>query len=178
MSLFQELDSKARERGLEFIVIGGLAVIFHGFSRDTADLDLLVRRGARAAWLELLMARGYTMFRDAHVFVQMSPPQEGAWPIDLMLVNDSTFDPMLQAAREVEMYGAKLKIPALEHLLALKLHALKHGHIERYSKDLMDVEGMVRANSIDMTSEKIRQIFLRYGTMKLYEQISRFTSGH
>jgi len=76
------------------------------------------------------------------------------------------------------MYGAKLKIPALEHLLALKLHALKHGHIERYSKDLMDVEGMVRANSIDMTSEKIRQIFLRYGTMKLYEQISRFTSGH
>jgi hypothetical protein len=75
------------------------------------------------------------------------------------------------------MYEAKLKIPALEHLLALKLHALKHGHIERYSKDLLDVEGLVRANSVDMGSEKIRQIFLKHGTIELYEQISRFTSG-
>jgi hypothetical protein len=71
----------------------------------------------------------------------------------------------------------KLRIPALEHLLALKLHALKHGHIGRYSKDLLDVEALVRVNSLDMNSEKMRHLFLKYGSLKIYEQISRFSTG-
>ena len=42
MGLFQDINSQARQRNLDFVVIGGLAVIFHGYSRDTADLDLYV----------------------------------------------------------------------------------------------------------------------------------------
>jgi hypothetical protein len=84
---------------------------------------------------------------------------------------------MLEASVEVEMYGPHLKIPTILHLLALKLHALKHGHAERFHKDLLDVEGLVRVNSIDMTAENVRRIFLKHGTLKLYEQISRFTAG-
>jgi predicted nucleotidyltransferase len=177
MSLFQDIAAGAQQRKLEFLVIGGLAVVFHGYSRDTADLDLLIREDGRAVWLDFLKGLGYVAFRDAGCFVQLSPPREGAWPVDLMLVKDSTFGPMLSAGLEVEMYGARVKVPALEHLLALKLHALKHSHMGRYAKDLLDVEGLVRANGLDLGTEKMRQLFLKYGTLSVYEQISRFTAG-
>ena len=177
MGLFQDINSQARQRNLDFLVIGGLAVIFHGYSRDTADLDLLIRKNDRQKWIDLLVALGYSALNEKDAFVQLSPPKQGAWPVDLMLVQDATFDPIFASGVEVEMYDTKLKIPGLEHLLALKLHALKHGHIGRYSKDFLDIEGMVRVNKLDLNSEKIRHIFLKYGTVKIYEQISRFASA-
>ena len=173
MGLFQDINYQARQRNLNFLVIGGLAVIFHGHARDTADLDLLIRKNDRQKWINLLMALGYSAQSDKEAFIQLSPPKQGAWPVDLMLVEDATFDPILAAGVDVEMYDTKLKIPSVEHLLALKLHALKHGHIGRYSKDFLDVEGIVRVNKLDLNSENIRRIFLKYGTVKIYEQISR-----
>jgi predicted nucleotidyltransferase len=140
-------------------------------------LDLLIRRIDRRSWSEVLSRLGYHLKTERDNFIQFEAPQEGAWPVDLMLVQDPTFDPMLAASSEVEMYGTHLGIPALEHLLALKVHALKHGHIERFSKDLLDVEGLVRVNVLDMKSQKMKDLFLKYGTLKLYEQISRFTEG-
>jgi predicted nucleotidyltransferase len=177
MGFFQDVEKEARNQNLRFLVIGGLAVVFHGYTRDTADLDLLVRTGDKDRWLALFGRMGYKTIAERTNFVQLDPPAEGAWHVDLMLVKDESFVPMFEAAQPVEMYGAQLRIPSLNHLLALKLHALKNGHIERFSKDLLDVESLVRINAVDMSSEKVRQIFLKYGTLKLYEQISRFTSG-
>jgi predicted nucleotidyltransferase len=177
MALFEDIQREARAEGLGLLVIGGLAVIFYGYARETVDLDLLVRQTERAAWLRLFGRLGYSVQTERNHFIQLSPAERGAWPVDLMLVSDETFKPMIEAGREVDIYGARLKIPTLEHLLALKLHSLKHGHIGRYAKDLLDVEALVRTNSLDMNSEKVRQLFLKYGTLKIYEQVSRFTAG-
>jgi hypothetical protein len=54
MGLFQDINVEAQKRSLDFLIIGGLAVIFHGYSRDTADLGVLIRRNNRGPWLELL----------------------------------------------------------------------------------------------------------------------------
>jgi hypothetical protein len=40
-----------------------------------------------------------------------------------MLVNEATFLPMWKDCRDVQMMGAQMKIPSLEYLMALKLHA-------------------------------------------------------
>jgi predicted nucleotidyltransferase len=173
MIFLQQIVSAGSQRKLGFLVIGGFAVIFHGCSRDTADLDLLVRREDRAAWVDYFVSQGYTVLRDAGSFIQFQPPEGNAWPVDLMLVADSTFEPMLAGAIEVDMYDTKVRIPSLEHLLALKLHALKHGHVGRFSKDFLDVEALVRVNRLDLRSEPLRSIFLKYGTLDLYEKISR-----
>ena len=177
MGLFQTIRQEAQKRKLRFLVIGGLAVNFHGYARDTADLDLLIGRDDRERWLRLFFSLAYSVYRDADTFVQLSPPQAGAWPVGLMLVKEATLEPMLTAGIEVEMYGVQLLIPTLEHLLALKLHALKHGHLERHSKDFLDVENLVRINKVDLRSERIRQLFLKYGTLELYEKVSRTCAG-
>ena len=172
MGLFQAIDLEARKRQLQYLVIGGLAVNFHGYSRDTADLDLLVHHDSRAQWLSLFADLGYSVFRDEDAFIQLSPPRRGAWPVDLMMVREPTFRPIFGHGKEVEMYGARVLIPTLEHLLALKLHALKHAHAGRFLKDFLDVENLVKVNKVDLRSNGLRQMFLKYGKMELYERIS------
>ena len=176
MGLFQTIESEARKRDLPFLVIGGLAVNFHGYSRDTADLDLLIQHDARERWLSLFGEPGYSVYRDGDAFIQLSPPTEGAWPVDLMMVREPTFRPIFDHGKEVEMYGARLLIPTLEHLFALKLHTLKHTHAGRFLKDFLDVENLVKVNKVDLRSNGLRQMFLKYGNMELYERLSRACS--
>ena len=93
--------------------------------------------------------------------------------MDLMVVSADTFDKMFSPPIEVEMYRIMVHVPALEHLIALKLHALTHGHIGRYLKDYLDIENLVRINRLDFNTDKMRRLFKKHGTMELYERLSR-----
>lgn len=173
MGLFEQINAESKSRQLDFLVIGGLAVNLYGFVRDTADLDLLVLWESRGQWQELLIGFGYTIVAERPAFCQFAPPSQGSWPVDLMFVRLPSFKEFLRLSREAEMFGERLRFPALEHLLALKLHALKHSHAGRFLKDYLDVEGLVRANRIDLRQERMRELFLRYGTLDTYEKLVR-----
>jgi len=173
MGLFQQINEESRKHELEFLVIGGLAVNVHGFMRDTADLDLLVRQECRGEWMTLISGLGYTLYHEKTVFCQFNPPQAGAWPVDLMFVREPTFREFFKFGLPVEMFGERVLVPILEHLLALKLHALKHAGAERYLKDYLDVEGLVRINKVNLQEENVRELFLKYGTLDLYDKLSR-----
>jgi hypothetical protein len=62
-------------------------------------------------------------------------------------------------------------------MLCLKLHALKHARAGRFLKDFLDVENLVKVNKVDWRSNAIRQLFLKYGNIELYEKISRACSA-
>jgi predicted nucleotidyltransferase len=177
MGLFQTINLETRNRKLDFLVIGGLAVNLYGYSRDTADLDLLIQQKFREQWLALFASLNYSVEKENGAFIQLSPPKEAAWPVDLMMVQELTFHPMLKNGKTVEMYGERVLIPGLEHLIALKLHALKHTHLGRYLKDFLDIENLIRINHIDLRSDSVRQLFVKYGTMELYEKVSRSLAG-
>ena len=78
------------EEGVEYVVVGGYAVIAHGFPRTTGDLDVWVRpTAANARCVVQALARfGYSQgefeeadFRLVPNFLSFN--SEGAW-IDLM----------------------------------------------------------------------------------------------
>jgi hypothetical protein len=173
VKFFETIETETRKRDLQFLVIGGLAVNLYGYSRDTADLDLLIYAGRREPWLDLFSQLGYAVYKDGGSFIQLSSEQHAAWPVDLMLVQEKTFAPMFAASREVDLYGTPSRIPSLDHLIALKLHALKNTRFDRFLKDFMDVENLIRINRLDLKSENIRQLFAKYGTMELYDKVSR-----
>jgi len=172
VSFFETISAETKKRDLSFLVIGGLAITFYGYSRETGDLDLLIHRDFREQWLDLFSNFGYTVYREGQGFLQFSAPEQSAWPVDLMLVRENTFRPMYSASREVNLYGAQTRIPSLEHLLMLKLHALKNANLNRFLKDFMDVENLIRINKLDIKSESIKRLFAKYGTADLYEKIS------
>ncbi len=90
-----------------------------------------------------------TDFGQATVFAQFTQSGEGDG-LDLMFVEDSTFQPMWQASELRDFGEAKARVPCLDHFLALKLHALKQSLIHRTSKDADDIEMLVRRNGLDL----------------------------
>ena len=40
--MFEALLAYLEERGVRFVVVGGIAVVIHGFARLTADIDLVI----------------------------------------------------------------------------------------------------------------------------------------
>lgn len=172
MGTIAALNRAARRVGLRFLVIGGHAVNASGYSRVTLDLDLLVSKDDRAAWETLLTGLGYSLFHDGGSFLQLTaPPGAEDWPLDLMLVARETLDAMVEEARTVEIEGEPVAIPAVLHLVALKLHALKSGGFERQGRDYLDIVGLIRGAGLDPRGAELQRIFERHGTEEWRERI-------
>ena len=173
MPIFDQLSRAAEERGLKFLVIGAHAVMRHGFMRATEDVDILVQREDRPLWEQLVQDLGYGLFHDGGTFLQLTPPGGVGWELDLMLVPAPTFEKMLAEAQPARMEGAAVLVPSLDHLLALKFHALKNGKGLRVLKDLEDVIQLVKANRVDVSAASFRQLCEKHATRVIYEQLIR-----
>ena len=81
-----------------------------------------------------------------------------------MLVGDDTFAKLAAEAVPAPASAVGAKVVSLRHLLALKCHAIKHGHQGRIVKDADDVIRLALANKLDLNEPSIRDIFLKHGT--------------
>ena len=175
MNLLGTIAAQAAQRGLPFVLAGGHAVIAHGHPRNTFDIDLIIRRTDRAIWEDLVRGVGYSFYREGPTFLQFNPPNAQALPLDLMLVGDETFAKLLAEAGPAPASAAGARVVSLRHLLALKCHAIKHGHRGRIVKDADDVLGLVLANKLDLDEPGLRDLFLKHGTVELYERARRLS---
>jgi hypothetical protein len=173
VSFLGTIAALAAERGLPFLLAGGHAVIAHGHSRNTFDIDLIIRRADRALWMDLVRGADYVFLREGPTFLQFNPPNDQLLPLDLMLVGDDTFAKLEAEAVPAPASAAGAKVVSLRHLLALKCHAIKHGHRGRIVKDADDVIRLVQVNKVDMDESSIRDLFLKHGTVELYEEVRK-----
>ena len=167
------LKACAEQTKLPFLVIGGFAVIAHGYQRTTMDLDLLVRRTHASHWTEILKPIGYDLDYAHQTFARYHSSK--GLDVDVMYVNDETFDGMFAAAMPALFQGVPVKVPSIEHLLALKLHASKQELRHRRLYDWDDIVSLVVQNEIDLREPRWRALFERHGTLELYEKIKRAT---
>lgn len=131
----------------------------------------MVRRADRNAWFERATARGLKLFGESGAFAQFT--QQAGDGFDLMFVDDPTFEKMWGASEERIFGEVKARVPCLDHLLALKLHALRQKLSHRTSKDADDVEVLLRRHEINLGDPHYEALFLKYGTRKLYETFVR-----
>jgi hypothetical protein len=168
------IAEQAARRNLPVLVAGGLAVEVHGYQRKTFDADLAIRRADREAWLGLMLGMGFTVHREGPVFLQLNPPDESDLPpVDLMFMTDETFA-KLAATAVPNPYGPNLpRIVSLQSLIAMKCHAIRHGHPGRIVKDADDLIHLFMANGLDPEAGEWRDLILKFGTEELYEKIRR-----
>jgi hypothetical protein len=176
MTALETITAKAQEKGLRFLVIGGHAVMAHGFARATFDLDLLVRVSEREAWKSLILEAGGQLFSENDVFMQFSESAALPMKTDLMLVNEETFRKLWPSAFVPANANPQTKFVALLHLIALKCHAIKHGHAGRVEKDVDDVLQLVKENKVDVLDGEFKALILKYGLPELYEKLKRASS--
>lgn len=158
LELIERLTSEAGKRGLDFLLIGGHAVIQHGYQRLTVDVDLLCRAAQRGEWSGVVEPYGYKMYSEANAFTQFAG--EPGWPkVDLMFVDDETFEKL----RKESVRKGILHVPSPRHMVALKLHAAKSPTRSEPEKDWGDVEALVKLHRLDPDDPDFRDIILRYG---------------
>jgi len=150
---------------------GGHAVITHGFPRSTFDLDLIVRRADQGKWLQVSRELGYVFHREGPTFLQFAAPDAASFPLDLMLVSDDTFSKLWAEAVPAPSSAPGVRVVSLVHLLALKCHAVKHGHRGRIVKDADDVIHLIQNNRLDPDSQLVREVFSKHGTKEFYEKV-------
>ena len=93
-----------------------------------------------------------------------TPLERGQPPVDLMLVNSRTFEKLSAGATVSEVDGQQIRYPSLLHLIALKLHALRHGLEHRRARDLGDVVELMMINQLNLAAPEFQEILERYGT--------------
>lgn len=143
--------------GVRYLVVGGLAVVAHGFVRLTADVDLVVAldRDNIVRALNALSRIGYrprvpvtpeafadpalreTWIHDKNMLVfQLWSDRHLETAIDIFVREPFDFDAEYQAAKRVETEpGCKLPIVTLPTLLRMKREAGR-------PKDLLDIEAL------------------------------------
>jgi hypothetical protein len=166
---FKAISVAAAERGLSFLLIGGHAVNAHGYSRKTFDLDLLVSRDDSEEWRTLMRDLGFACIHEQTAFSQFAGP--GTPQIDLMRVSADTLAKLLSTSEARSAFGIETRVPSLENLIALKLHAARHAPPHRRYKDLIDIFALVDANHVDVTSDSFKQLCDKHGTPELYGEI-------
>lgn len=177
MTVLEMICERSALLGVIFLVGGGHAVIVHGYARTTFDLDLIIRRTDRDTWVALLTNLGFTLHHEGPTFLQFNPPPDHHWPVDLMFVSDATFQTLKSEAVVATIGQSEAKVVSLRHLIALKCHAIRHGHPGRVVKDTDDLIRVIEANSLNVEDSNIREIMLKHGTHELYEKIKQIISG-
>ncbi len=115
------------EVGSDHVVIGGIAVGYHGRLRATVDVDMLVPRDKLEALAQALRSRGYVVAHTRDM-VRVYPPAadpEHAEAIADLVAREA--NPVLEAAARVAgpamVLGHRVRIVPRGALVALKFHA-------------------------------------------------------
>jgi predicted nucleotidyltransferase len=150
MTRVRELLRRLTDEHVEFVVVGGLAVIAHGYARATLDMDICYARTPEN------LARLVDALRPIHPRLRGAPPDlpflwdertlrnglnftlvtdEG--DIDLLgeLTGLGNYNDIALRAIELEIHGASVKLLTLDDLIRSKAAAGR-------AKDLVDLEAL------------------------------------
>lgn len=148
---FRDLLREFHDAGVEFVVVGGHAVAFHGHPRATKDLDLLVRASASNAHkvYRALAEFGAPLqafeVAEADFAVYDGVLQIGLPPnrIDILnRISGVTFDEALADGRAFEVDGRRVPVIGLRALLANKRSTGR-------TQDAADVEALSAKHPAD-----------------------------
>jgi len=171
-SVFEILSDISKKTGIFFVLIGGYAVNYYKYTRQTVDVDFLINEQDFPKALALLQSAGYKISHKQEVFVRLvSDKKPFLMDIDFMFVDQETLDKIIKNSQKIDIAGCGFRVPSLEHLIALKLHAVKYNTKLRIFKDIPDIINLIRINKVDAKSKKFKELCLKYGTQELYHKI-------
>ncbi len=176
-TVFDLIACEFKKAGIEHVLVGGFAVNAHHVTRQTMDVDLMIAVDDLEKASAALSAAGYRKGPENSVVTRFKGDGKLLLDIDLILVEPSTFHKILSRGQEVSIAGRFFKVPSLEHLIAMKFHALKNDPENRTPKDLLDIIHLVRRNGMDPQGVPFRKLCETYGASGLFEKIQFLSKG-
>lgn len=147
----RRLAKQLESVGIDYAIIGGMALAAHGYVRMTLDVDVLLTPEGLARFREKLVGRGYVAsfpgaaksFRDSQTNVKIEIITAGEFPGDGLPKPVSFPNPEGQTIKE-----DSVRVINLEKLIELKLASgLSAGNRLR---DLADVQDLIMALNLPL----------------------------
>ena len=142
--MFESVFAALNDRNVRFLVVGGVAVVLHGYARLTADLDLVVdlaEEQATAA-IEALAGLGLRprvpvdplLFAKADIREEwrttrgmiaftMHDPDNPMLSVDLLVDQSAEFDDLWARSMDIQLASSSVKVIALDDLIDMKARA-------------------------------------------------------
>jgi len=157
----------------EALLIGGFALPAYDVVRQTVDVDFLVVDAEEHVLREILADAGYEESGRTDVFVRHTHPASALMDVDVLLVDRSTFEKMLKRSSVQRVGSVDVRVPCLGHLVALKLHAIKHNP-KRELKDLGDIVALLTENPGEVPRDELHAICTRYGHEGIFAKLESY----
>ncbi|MGY5871847.1 MAG: nucleotidyltransferase [Candidatus Thorarchaeota archaeon] len=145
--ILQYVCSYLNEQGIDYVIVGGVAVMYYGVPRTTVDIDILLQIDETAInpFSEFLISKGFDASADdmRAAFAECSHSTifylDSALRLDIQGIN-SQFDQMtIDRAVTIDLFDVILKLGSLEDTLINKI-------LFQGEQDLRDAHGIYRIN--------------------------------
>lgn len=152
--MFESVFKALNDRGVRYLVVGGVAVVLHGHMRYTKDLDLVVDLAPEqaAAAIEALLALGLVpsvpvdplLFADAEAreawirekgmtVFSLRHPDDARLVVDLFVDPPSDFETLWAGSEELQLDTTSVRVVSLDDLIVMKRTAGR-------PRDMLDVD--------------------------------------
>ncbi len=169
-TVFHLVAAEFKKAKIPCILIGGFAVNYYGVARATADVDLLMTEADYERAAPIFKNGGYYEVLKQHLFARLQNNKYDFIDIDVLFVDPNSFEGMYQEANEVLIQNNKIKIPSFRHLIALKLHSLKHNP-SREVPDLVDIVNLLRTNEGLLTKKEFQELCSKFGNQDVHHKV-------
>ena len=163
------VSSQLPVAGVDCLLIGGFAVNYYGYTRNTLDVDFMIFSDKLDAVKQIMMRAGYTNVSIQDNVAFFNVPGD-PFRVDFLRTDFDTMRSLLLGSVTISLHGHEVKLPALNDLIAMKIFALSGDPVRRLGKDLPDIAYLVTLHNLDMESD-IRPLCDRFGTGKIYDLI-------
>lgn len=168
----RRITSRLSDLGVDYAVVGGMALFLHGFRRFTEDVDILVTREGLKRLHEALEGSGYRPpfpnsknLRDTENGVRIEFLVAGEFP------GDGKAKPVaFPEPGSVATERGGVRILNLEALIELKLASGMSGGIERL-KDIADVVEVIKMLDLPITVADSLNSYVSERYRELWQEI-------
>lgn len=171
--IFETLAAEFERAKMTCLLIGGFAVNHYQVSRQTNDIDFLTTEEDFRKILGPLKKLEYEEFHRGETFVWLRSRRPAWMIVDFMFVGPPTFERMLREGEKIKFEGTEWVVPSLEHLIALKLHAIKNNS-DRELRDMLDIVDLIKSNKFEVRTDRFKALCLKHGTQEIYEKVLRW----
>ena len=112
-------------------------------TRQTADVDFLITKADFDKIVGLLEKSGYKKALVQENFAQLQSSRLSLLDVDFIFVDKETLTKITKEGERLKIVGQTFVVASLHHLIALKLHSIRHNSKIRITKDLPDIINLI-----------------------------------
>lgn len=168
-TILEIVSTKLPAAGVDCLLIGGFAVNYYGYTRNTLDIDFMFLADHQEQVKSVMTQAGFVNVTILENILFFSAPGS-SFRVDFLRTNATTMQLLMMNAIKIKLHEHELRVPALKDLIAMKVFALSSNQAKRTGKDLPDIAYLIVIHDLSLESD-IRPICIQFGTSQTYDLI-------